>query len=184
VGKAADYRHSSGIDKIIMRQSNRTFEHRTGEHRTGASHKRSGGSEHRNSYRGSYYGSDGYDGASVSHRGRGPKGYVRSDRRLREIICEYLTDDPNIDASDISVEVEDQQVRLSGNIEDKEAKQEVEAIVERIGGVKGIDNRLRAKAVQPRAVLTLLDYDPAMLDGSAATIEGETDPAANCDDRS
>lgn len=122
-------------------------------------------------YRGSYYGSDGYDGATLSYRGRGPKGYVRSDERLKEIICEHLTDDPNIDASDISIDVEDQNVRLTGSIEDRELRQEVEALIERIGGVKGIDNQLRTKTVQPRTFLSVLEYDPAMLDETATIAE-------------
>lgn len=133
-------------------------------------------------YRGSYYGSDSYDSASVSYRGRGPKGYVRSDERLREIICEQLTDDSNIDASDIGIEVENQYVRLTGSIEDPELKQEVEALVERIGGVKGIDNQLRTRAVQPRTFLSVLDYDPAMLD-ETATIAEEAG-VVRCGDRS
>jgi hypothetical protein len=28
------------------------------------------------------------------HRGRGPKGYTRSDDRIREEVCDRLTDDP------------------------------------------------------------------------------------------
>lgn len=133
-------------------------------------------------YRGSYYGSDSYDSASVSYRGRGPKGYVRSDERLREIICEHLTDDPNIDASDISIEVEHQHVRLTGSIEDPELKQEVEALIERVGGVKGIDNQLRTRSVQPRTFLSVLDYDPAMLDETATIAEEAV--VVRCGDRS
>jgi hypothetical protein len=30
----------------------------------------------------------------VRHRGRGPKGYTRSDDRIREEVCDRLTDDP------------------------------------------------------------------------------------------
>lgn len=144
----------------------------------GTAHTRGVGS----GYRGSYYGSDSYDSASVSYRGRGPKGYVRSDQRLREIICEHLTDDSNIDASDISIEVENQYVRLTGSIEDPELKQEVEALIERVGGVKGIDNQLRARSAQPRTFLSVLDYDPAMLDET--TTMAEEAGVVRCGDRS
>lgn len=122
-------------------------------------------------YRGSYYGADGYDSATVSHRGRGPKGYVRSDARLREIICEHLTDDPNIDASDITVEVRDQNVRLTGSIENRELQQEVEALIERIGGVKEIDNQLHPRMPQPRTLLTMFDYDLSALDPDATMVD-------------
>src|SRR5256885_12501149 len=39
--------------------------------------------------------------------GRGPKGYRRSDERIREEVMERLTFSPDIDASDVEVEVQD-----------------------------------------------------------------------------
>lgn len=82
-----------------------------------------------------------------SHRGRGPKGYTRSDDRLREIICERLTDDPRIDASEIHVEVKDQIVKLTGNVASRRTKYEVEDLVEHCGA-KEIDNQLRVQSRQ------------------------------------
>jgi hypothetical protein len=81
-----------------------------------------------------------------THRGRGPKGYVRSDERLREMICERLTDDPRIDASDVSIEVRDKVVTLSGAVSARRTKYEIEDVVERCGGVKDIENQIRVKA--------------------------------------
>ncbi len=49
-----------------------------------------------------------------SHRGRGPKGYLRSDSRINEDVHDRLTDHPRLDASDISVSVENGEVTLSG----------------------------------------------------------------------
>ena len=37
------------------------------------------------------------------HRGRGPKGYTRSDDRIREDVNDRLSDDPFVDASEIEV---------------------------------------------------------------------------------
>ncbi|WP_129641145.1 BON domain-containing protein [Peristeroidobacter agariperforans] len=80
-----------------------------------------------------------------SHRGRGPKGYARSDERLTELICERLTDDPHIDASDIAVEVKQGKVTLSGTVHDKLTRWRVEDAVEAIG-VEEVSNRLRVAA--------------------------------------
>jgi hypothetical protein len=78
-----------------------------------------------------------------SFRGKGPKGYERSDERLKELICERLTDDDEIDASDITVDVRNGEVTLSGTVDDRRTKYLVEELVERCGGVKEIHNNLR-----------------------------------------
>jgi BON domain-containing protein len=96
---------------------------------------------------GSGYGS-GRQGYSEygTHRGKGPKGYTRSDDRLKEIICEKLTDDPTIDASEINVEVTNQIVKLTGTVDDRFTKYDVEELIERCGGVEDIDNQLRVRS--------------------------------------
>jgi hypothetical protein len=91
------------------------------------------------------FGREGY-GESGAHRGKGPKGYTRSDERLKEVICEKLTDDPMIDASEINIEVTGQAVKLTGTVDDRSTKYEVEELVERCGGVKDIDNQLRVRS--------------------------------------
>jgi osmotically-inducible protein OsmY len=83
---------------------------------------------------------------SQSFRGRGPQGYQRSDERLKEMICERLTDDPNIDASNVTIDVTSQIVKLSGTVDDRSTKYEIEELVERMGGVKDIDNQLRVQS--------------------------------------
>ena len=40
------------------------------------------------------------------HRGHGPKGYRRSDERIRDDVSDRLSDDSWLDASDIEVKVE------------------------------------------------------------------------------
>jgi hypothetical protein len=85
------------------------------------------------------------DEAPVSYRGRGPQGYTRSDERLLETVCEQLTDDPQIDASDIEVEVKQQVVTLRGSVPDRRTKYAVEDLVEN-AGARDIENQLRVKA--------------------------------------
>src|SRR5262245_20667475 len=52
------------------------------------------------------------------HAGKGPRGYRRSDARIYEDVCEALTRDGEVDASDVEVTVEDGQVMLSGTVAD------------------------------------------------------------------
>jgi hypothetical protein len=82
---------------------------------------------------------------AISYRGRGPKGYTRSDERLLEAICQRLTDDPRIDAGDIEVEVRQQAVTLRGNVDHRHTKYTVEDLVESCGA-SDIDNQLRVSA--------------------------------------
>ncbi|SFZ81281.1 Osmotically-inducible protein OsmY, contains BON domain [Devosia enhydra] len=77
------------------------------------------------------------------HSGKGPKGYARSDDRIREDINDRLTYDRHIDASNISVEVKDGEVTLSGTIGDRADKRHAEDIAEGISGVKHVQNNLR-----------------------------------------
>lgn len=79
---------------------------------------------------------------SASLRGRGPKNYLRSDERIREDLCERLTDDPFIDAGDITIEVKNGVVTLTGSVEARHLKHRVEDLADHCSGVKDIDNKL------------------------------------------
>lgn len=81
--------------------------------------------------------------ALESFRGRGPKGYRRSDERLHEIICERLTDDPRVDASEIEVSVKDGEVSLAGTVIDRYTKWRTEEIVAQCAPEAEIQNRLK-----------------------------------------
>ena len=59
------------------------------------------------------------------------------------MICERLTEDDDIDASEISVEVSGGEVTLTGTVPDRQTKFQAEELVERCGGVNEISNRLR-----------------------------------------
>lgn len=77
------------------------------------------------------------------HRGRGPRGYRRTDERIREDINDRLTDHPYIDASDIEVLVTSGEVTLAGAVESRQAKRLAEDIAESVSGVTHVENRLR-----------------------------------------
>ena len=77
------------------------------------------------------------------YRGRGPKGYRRSDERIRDEICDRLTAHGAIDASDIDVKVDNGEVTLEGTVADRRTKRLAEAVVDTVRGVVDIHNRLR-----------------------------------------
>ena len=91
-----------------------------------------------------------YEGiASAARRGRflgrGPKGYRRSDERIREEICDRLLTHPDIDASDIEVVVRGGIATLAGTVEDRHEKRLAEFITEDAVGVDDVDNRLKVR---------------------------------------
>jgi hypothetical protein len=74
--------------------------------------------------------------------GRGPKGYRRSDERIREDVSDRLTDDAWLDASNIEVKAENGMVTLSGNVKSRDDKRRAEDIVMSISGVKDVINQI------------------------------------------
>jgi hypothetical protein len=80
---------------------------------------------------------------SISHRGRGPKGHRRSDERIRELVCEVLTDESRVDASDIEVCVADGVVTLSGFVDARQQKRLAEDVISDLNGVTDVLNELR-----------------------------------------
>lgn len=78
-----------------------------------------------------------------SHRGRGPRGYKRSDERIHDDVCERLTDDHFVDASEITISVADGEVTLSGSVASRDQKRRAEVVVDGISGVLDVHNRLR-----------------------------------------
>jgi osmotically-inducible protein OsmY len=77
------------------------------------------------------------------HRGRGPRNYKRSDERIREDVCECLTQDPQLDASSIEVTVSEGEVTLTGTIFERNDKRRAEDLAENVAGVKDVRNNLR-----------------------------------------
>jgi hypothetical protein len=83
------------------------------------------------------------DRGRPSFRGRGPKNYQRSDDRIREEVCERLTDADDVDATDIDVSVSGGTVTLSGSVDERYAKRRAEDIVESVAGVRDVENSIR-----------------------------------------
>jgi osmotically-inducible protein OsmY len=75
--------------------------------------------------------------------GRGPRSYRRSDESIREEICESLTRHPDLNASDLQVQVEGGEVTLTGSVSDRDARWLAQGLVEAVSEVSLVHNRLK-----------------------------------------
>jgi hypothetical protein len=91
------------------------------------------------------------EGRGPSFAGRGPKGWRRSDERVREDVCEALAMHPAIDAGDLEVEVRDGVVMLHGTVDDRTSKRLAVDVAESISGVAEVRSEVRARSRQERA---------------------------------
>lgn len=85
----------------------------------------------------------GQGGMQGPHSGRGPKGYQRSDDRIREDVCEALTQHGHVDASEIEIQVQNGEVTLTGMVDSRQTKRMAEDAIEHLSGVREIHNHLR-----------------------------------------
>lgn len=79
------------------------------------------------------------------HKGKGPKNYTRRDERIKEDVCDKLSEDSFLDASDIEIEVEGHEVTLNGYVNSKYSKHRAEDLVEDVSGVTQVQNNLKVK---------------------------------------
>jgi osmotically-inducible protein OsmY len=84
-----------------------------------------------------------------SFAGRGPRGYKRSDERIREDLNDRLTDDSYLDASEIEVSVLDCVVTLTGRVDSRYDKRRALDIAESVSGVTDVINQLRVNLSPP-----------------------------------
>ncbi|MBV9925203.1 MAG: BON domain-containing protein [Acidobacteria bacterium] len=122
-------------------------------------------------------------------RGRGPRNYRRSDERLREEVCDRLTDNEWLDASDVEVNVVVGEVILNGSVDSRYAKRLAENIAESCSGVANVQNNLRVQSYEPmtaaEAPLAGLDAPLPLATSTTATPASDitaTSSAADVDD--
>lgn len=100
----------------------------------------------------SSYGSQGAQGfgqrGSQQSSRKGPKGYTRSDERVKEDVCDRLTDAYDLDVENISIEVKDGKVTLTGTVPERHMKHRVEDIASMCTGVKDVENQVRVAQSQ------------------------------------
>ncbi|WP_438025865.1 BON domain-containing protein [Sorangium sp. So ce233] len=111
--------------------------------------------------------------------GRGPKGYKRSDARIQEDICEMLSYRNDIDVSDVTVQVQNNEVTLEGTVPQRNHKRIIEQVAESVRGVEDVHNRIRVqRAIEPttRSTATAGTMGDAAL---AGTPQGAPRPTAS-----
>ena len=88
---------------------------------------------------------DSFSGSrDVPRAGKGPKGYVRSDERIREDIIERIIDN-GLDASELEIDVKGGEVTLAGTVHQRLYKHRMEDIAASVSGVRDIHNQIRVK---------------------------------------
>jgi osmotically-inducible protein OsmY len=97
------------------------------------------------------------------YKGKGPKGYVRSDEKIQDEISESLYHDSYVDASDIEIEVKDGEVTLTGTVADRSAKRRAEDQAERITGVHDVTNNIKVKRTITDNRSTNQDYNESTM---------------------
>jgi len=75
--------------------------------------------------------------------GLGPRGYRRSDERIKEDVSEILTRHGRIDARGIDLHVDNGVVTLQGSVDSRNTKRLVEDVVDEVPGVRDVRNELR-----------------------------------------
>lgn len=80
--------------------------------------------------------------ATPSHRGRGPRMW-RSDESIADEVYQRLTDDHDVDATDIDIKVENAEVTLTGRVATRFEKRRAEDIAFDCAGVHDVQNALR-----------------------------------------
>lgn len=78
-----------------------------------------------------------------SQPGTGPRFQRRSDDKIREEIWELLSNNADLDASEVEVHVEGGEVTLSGTVESRDARWLTEDLVTSVSGVREVYNQIK-----------------------------------------
>ncbi len=128
------------------------------------------------------YGAEGFNQFTQGSRGRlrrgqfygkGPRGFSYSDEDIRRDISRALYEHGEIDASDIDVQVKNGEVTLTGTVDSRSTKNQIEELIEdEIHGVKDLNNQVRVK----RGILSSLFSSDGESEGRVEGSSGQTQP--------
>lgn len=80
--------------------------------------------------------------------GLGPRGYQRSNERIFEDVCQRLTQNGQVDASDLEFDVRDGEVYLRGTVPERRMKRIAEDIISDVPGVLDVVNEVKINATE------------------------------------
>ncbi|SDC91427.1 BON domain-containing protein [Cupriavidus sp. YR651] len=84
-------------------------------------------------------------GSDTTKKRTGPRGFTRTDERIRDQICEQLAFGTGIDVSDVSVDVDKGKVTLAGSVRLRSQKYDIEDIADNTFGVTEVENNIRVQ---------------------------------------
>lgn len=104
---------------------------------------------------------------TVKRAFRGPKGYKRSDERIREDISDRMGEHDDIDCSDIEVNVINGEVTLTGTVNTRREKFLAEEIADDVSGVNDVQNHVRVRRERsPRETQAATETAPTSAEAS------------------
>lgn len=103
------------------------------------------------------------------HYGKGPKGYSRSDDRIKEDLSDRMMTHPDLDASDIDMDVNQGEVTLRGNVDSRQSRRLAEDLCDDCHGVRQVNNQLRVSDRSQHMSGRNATGSPEMSDNSAAS---------------
>lgn len=137
---------------------------------------------------GSGYGTSGYGGTrtewgggeTAERRRQGPKGFQRSDDRLREQVVERLME-TDIELRDVECNVKDGVVTLTGTVGSRRCRHEIENIADSVWGVKEVNNNVRVARDDQSGSFT--EGKPGSERSSSGSSQRETTTTASQQDK-
>ena len=76
------------------------------------------------------------------YTGYGPNNYQRSDERILDDIVDRLTQHGQIDATNLTISVDQGEVTLSGDVQSRWAKRMAEDVADSVPGVRDVNNQI------------------------------------------
>lgn len=93
-------------------------------------------------------------GPGAMEKRAGPRGYTRTDERIRDEICERLTFTSGIDVREVSIDVDKGKVTLGGTVQTRGQKYDIEDLADNTFGVTEVENNIRVQRQDVDAAVT------------------------------